>query len=334
MGVARRALGLGAAASSSAGALSVCAGALLGCGSAQMTERVYDGHHVVGPYVEPEAYSAYARGMYLEEHGDRQGALVAYRRAQASDPDSPAIRTRLGALLCATDREAGLEELLTDGDARDYAPAWAERARCLHSDHRPAEALEAARRAVALAPDNPLANLLIAQLERERARPEAARAWLFAWILRDPNAAAFWRAIDDQGQLLGDASLGALARAGRPRDPGAEPDEYATADSDPLHVALLASASGNSSVAREQAELLLAANPRDGSALILALYAAACSLDEARFAKLLRDSGASQLPRGELVPLMTELIRARVGNDAAEGWSSAYRRVTMSESAR
>jgi tetratricopeptide (TPR) repeat protein len=325
MALALRALGFAARSSLSAGALS-----LLGCGSAQMTERVYDGHRVVGPYVEPEAYAAYARGTYLEEHGDRPGAIAAYRQAQASDPASPAISTRLGALLCETDLRAGLEALPTDGAGRYYAPAWAERARCLHGDHRPTEALQAARQAVALAPDNPTANLLIARLERERARPEAARAWLFAWILRDPNAAAFSGPIDEQGKLLGDPSLGALARSGRPSDPGTDPDADAigSRESPPLQVALQASATGDSRLVREQAELLLAANPKDGSALILALYAAACSLDEALFTKLLRESRASQLPAGELVPLMTELLRARVGEDAAQGWSSAYRRVS------
>src|SRR4051794_7699903 len=99
-----------AALSRGAGALSCSAGAvsLAACGAAPMTERVYAGHRVVSTYVAPDAYAAYARGMYLEEHGDRQGAISAYRRAQASDPDSPGIGTRLGALLCESDTEAGL----------------------------------------------------------------------------------------------------------------------------------------------------------------------------------------------------------------------------------
>jgi cytochrome c-type biogenesis protein CcmH/NrfG len=102
--------------------------------------------------------------MYLEQHGDWAGAASAYRRASARDPDSPGIAARLGAIACRTSLEAALVEFQTAGIARDYAPAWAERARCLLAHHDPARALDAARRAILLDPSNPDASLCVAQI--------------------------------------------------------------------------------------------------------------------------------------------------------------------------
>src|SRR5688572_25585837 len=98
--------------------LGACMLGLLGCGSTQSTERVFHGHVVVGPYVEPEAYAAFAEGMYLEQHGHWDEAARAYRRARAFDPDSPGIATRLGAIACRTSLEAALEEFQTSGIGR------------------------------------------------------------------------------------------------------------------------------------------------------------------------------------------------------------------------
>jgi tetratricopeptide (TPR) repeat protein len=303
--------------------------ALAACGPAATTERVFAGRAEVGPYIEPEAYAAFAEGVYLEEHGDREGALRAFRHAQSRDPDSPAIATRIGALLCPSDLAAALDEIETSGFARDYAPAWATRARCLHDHGNSDTALEAARRAVRLDPWNPDANLLVARIHRERAEPERAGAWLFGWLLSDPGASTYWRAIAEEAALSRDVSVGELARALGPlSEGGAAGAEPAGPDPErPVTLATRAARQGQPALALEQAELALAANPRDADALVTALYAAALLGDDAALARLLANGRAGTAPSPELAPLLGDVLRFRVGDEAAERWLAAYRRL-------
>jgi tetratricopeptide (TPR) repeat protein len=305
-----------------------CLLALIGCGASQNTQRVFQGEVVVGPYVEPEAYAAFAEGVYLEQRGDYPGAMSAYRRAQALDGDSPGIAARLGAVTCRSNLAAGLEEFQTSGVARDYAPAWAERALCLHRHADAQRALAAARRALALDSRNPDANLLIAELHREAARPDAARAWLFAWALEDPDAAAHSRAIEAQAWLLGDRALVALARSARAANTeDAEGARVEVVPRGPAELALSATSRGEPDIASRQAALALAANPEDADALVAALFAASALLDDERFRDLLEHARASAAPRPEAASLMIELLRIRVGDDAAERWRTAYQRL-------
>jgi tetratricopeptide (TPR) repeat protein len=301
---------------------------LVACGSAHTTERVFTGRTERGPYIEPEAYAAFAEGVYLEEQSDRDGALRAFRRAQSRDPDSPGIATRIGALLCRSDPAAALEELETSGIAREYAPAWAVRAACLHRQGNPDEALEAARRAVRLDPQNAAANLLTARLLRERAEPDRAGAWLFGWLLSDPGASASWRAITEEAALSGDASLGELARELGPlSDAGAHAEPAGPEAERPMTLATRAAQHGQLALALEQAELALAADPRDADALVVALYAAALVGDEAALTRVLESTRGTTAPSPELAPLLEHVLRLRVGDEAAERWLVAYRRL-------
>jgi tetratricopeptide (TPR) repeat protein len=307
--------------------LGACVLGLLGCGSTQSTQRVFQGHVVVGPYVEPEAYAAFAEGVYLEQRGDWDRAASAYRRARARDPNSPGIAARLGAIACRTSLEAALDEFQTSGFAREYAPAWAERARCLLAHRDPTRALESARRAVMLDPSNPDANLAIALIHREQGRPELARAWLFAWALGDPDASAYRSAIAQEARLLGDGALALLIdRSGEhPRDDSGGPE----AAPPPTRMAQRAIARGEPAAAAQHAALALDADPEDADALVLALLAASLESDEARFAELLVRARASAMPpESDAAAWMAELLRARVGDDAAERWLDAHRRVS------
>jgi tetratricopeptide (TPR) repeat protein len=308
--------------------LGACVLGLLGCGSAQTTQRVFDGHVVVGAYVEPEAYAAFAEGVYLEARGEWEAAASAYRRARSRDPDSPGIAARLGAIACRTSLEAALDEFRTSGVARDYAPAWAERARCLLAHHDPARALEAAQRAVMLDPKSPDANLAIAQIHREQGRPDRARAWLFAWALVDPDAVAHRHAIEQQAGLLGDGDLALLITSlARHTPDGDLGTDYVTPPS-PAGLARLAITGGEPDMASRHATLALEANPEDADASIIALFAASLELDEARFLELLRSVRASAEPPGaDASAWMAELLRARVGDEAAERWLDARRRL-------
>ncbi len=312
----------------------VTAVAWLGCGTTQTTQRVIHGRVVEGPYIEPQAYAAFAEGVYLEERGDWAGATRAYRRAQARDPDSPSIATRLGAISCRESLEAGLAELETSGLARDHAPAWAERARCLHRHGDRVRALEAARRAVMLDPGNAGANLLTAELHREAGRPERARAWLFAWALSDPAAAAHSGAIHREAELLGDDALAALITALARRFHADAGDAAAPTEASPAPRALLELARGRPEQAAALAQLGVDANPEDPDALVAALVATSLLGDETRFATLLRGARANSAPRSEAATALAELLRARVGDEAAERWLAAYRRVTATPPAR
>lgn len=299
-------------------------GAVLGCSAHRTTERVFDGHTVVGRYIEPEAYAAFADGVYREAHGDTAGALRSYRRAQASDADSPAIAVRIAALTCSTDLEAALSGLDTAGIGQSYAPAWLERARCLQQHGQDEQALAAVRRAVMLDSDAPDANLLAAQLLRQQRATAAASAWLFAWLLASPSAGTRRASIEAEARELGDGALEELARGSElaPLEPA--PQESSEPAPHPLELARQASPT-DAELALTEARRVLAANPRDADALVIALSAAHRLGDERAFGELLRGAVTTSLPDAELAPLVLELLRHRAGEDAAQMWAEADR---------
>ena len=338
---------------------------MLACGSGQSTHRVFAGRTIAGPYIEPQAYAAYAEGSYLEGRGDWAGAKHAYQRALESDPDSPAIWTRLGVIACRHDLESALEQFQTDGVSNDYAPAWAERASCLRRHGNDLGALESARRAVLLDPGNAEANLLIADIYGAQSQSERASAWLFAWLLRDPSAASQWRTLLERGVSLKDRALEQLARdevnrrnelgnlddsfnAGPVRSPASSAPRAWPAVESALRagdlslartkageqgvstrtLALLAMANGQPSLGLAQAELLLAADPTDGNALIAALFASSLLGDAVKFAELLHRAQGNELPETELAQQMAELLRWYVSDAAADQWQLAYQRAT------
>lgn len=334
--------------------LTVALPLLTACGSGHGTERVFDGHAVRGRYIQPEAYAAYAEGVYREEHGDFAGAEQAYRQALGRDGQSPEILTRLGVLACRQS-VARAQRLFERANALEpYAPAWAARARCL-AGQQPVAALEAALHSVRLAPQAPEANLLVARLYRENAQPELARAWLFAWLLLEPELGARSDELQKETAQLGDAQLsllasevlqrrsehadGARARAARGQPP---PDLIAAlraqraelarqlateARITPLELSLLATANAQPELGLAQAELLLDANPRDSGALIAGLRAAAQLSGDEPLRRILRKAQGEQMPGPELARALGEVLRARVDDEAARSWSQAYQRV-------
>jgi len=331
------------------------------CSAAPGTERIFDGRTISGPYIEPSAYAAYADGAYLEARGEWKAAEDAYRRALKQDPDSPSIWTRIGAIQCRTDLARALEAFRAATEHSSHGPAWAARARCLHGHGRSAEALEAAQAAIGFDPSNADANLLIADIYREQARPASSRTWLFAWLLLDPSAASHWKALDARAKSLGDPALSLLIRSAlehgvqqgseqsaaalsalqppRP-EPGLHPDlEAAITRGDlpsaraaaqevglsAIDLALFALHLGNPALAANQAELVLGANPESADAWIVALSAAAVSSDHEAFTRLLAHAGAAQLPTTELAQRIADLLRWWVDETAAAEWTKAYR---------
>lgn len=332
---------------------------LAGCGAAHGTQRVFSGRSVEGPYIEPQAYAAYARGSYLEARGDWAGAEQAYRRALSRDPDSPGIWTRLGVLACKRDLKSALEYFQTDGVGQGYAPAWAERGRCLREQGDPRGALDSARRAVTLDPSNVEANLLVADSYAEQDQPARSSAWLFAWLLRDAAASSHWRELYERGERLGDPGLQRLAlaqvnrwggvdatgmrtanRIPSPASPARHGTEAALRAGDlpsarleaskeqiaPLELALLATANGQPALGLAQAQLILAADPDDGDAYVAALAASALLGDTATLAALLAEDHVRRAPSPDLAERMSELLKWYVGDAAAGQWSLAFRR--------
>jgi hypothetical protein len=180
-----------------------------------------------------------------------------------------------------------------------------------------------------LDPGNPDANLLAAELQRDGGQAERARAWLFAWALSDPAAAAHSEAIRREGQLLGDGALVALAATlARRAHAGVTDGDATDADPSPARQALLEIARGQPELAATRAQLGIDANPGDPDALVAGLVASHLLADEAAFVALLRRTRSSGAPGADTAALMAELLRARVGDEAAERWLAAHRRVT------
>lgn len=332
-------------------------GALLlavGCGSLRTTERVFNGQTVEGRYIESQAYAAYTEGAYREARGEWAQAEQAYRRALRSDGQSPQIWTRLGVLACRDSLPRAREHFERALALQPFAPAWTELARCLAARQQPKEALQAALNGTRLDPRGASSNLLLIRLYRETAQPQLARAWLFAWLLLDPELDTLAEQLSQESRLLADEELTVLTAAtlqrhmGR-RQPPLQPLALATSDTpaaladalrageleraralaseaglSPLELATLALDSGSTKLALEQAELLVQANPDDSAALITGLAAAALQGDEPRFRSLLRRTESDELPPRDLAQRLTGLLREKVGDEAAESWRSAY----------
>jgi tetratricopeptide (TPR) repeat protein len=318
-----------------------------------------NGRAVNGTYIDPEAYAAYTEGAYREARGEWAAAERAYQRALEEDPGSPGIWLRLGVLACRTDLARALDDFRS-ADARGDVPEVSlERARCLHRHGQLDAARQAAEHAAQLDPANGAANLLVAELYRQSSRPDTARHWLFAWLLLAPDVSVQRAELLKEVEQLSDPGLSALAnerlerslgddisdtvRAAPSRAPNQAPADVlialssgdlalarlraSAAGASFLDLALWALENGRPDLAFSQAETAVEANPRDQDALIIALLAAHLSGNDTGFHRVLRSADGRSLPRARLAGALTELLRARVGDDAAERWWAAYLRL-------
>lgn len=316
--------------------------------------RIVDGRPTLGRAISGQAYALYARAAQREAEGDLEGALRFYEAAAREDPDGAEIWTRVGALRCRL-APTSADEAFELGKEADpaHAPLFVERARCaLHRGDPPA-AIAAAERAVALDPDDLDASILRAAAIERSGRGEEAVHALRALTVRHPGRAAAWLALFDLARRRGDAAL-ALEAARRAREiapdlaavlrpavpalaPLAEIDAALRADDlgkarrlalrarlPAGELGLRAAALGRAALAREQADLVLGADPADASARIALAAAADLAGDAGALGEAMRSIPGRSTPPSPLARLLfAEVLARRAGADAARAWLDA-----------
>ena len=324
---------------------------LVGCHAGGTVVRLVDGQEVRGRAVREEAYALYVRAAVLEASGETERAVATYLRVLDYDPMSVESWTRIGALLCVSD-STGAHRAFVAGESIDanYEPLWRERARCNLRSGEFSEALRRALRAARLDPDRVETSLLVAEAYERAGKVDDARRWLTALVLRSEASAQAWNWALAFAERHEDQALLQRARAHlellRPAaDDRIDPETGRAAIDRALlayeldsarslavrsgipaaEVALRAAALGRSKLAREQALLVLDADPRSSDAWVAALVAGDLDRDVGLIetaAASLADDPAPLSPLGVL--LLREVLERVAGADAAQAWSMAY----------
>ncbi|WP_437283080.1 hypothetical protein WME90_21635 [Sorangium sp. So ce375] len=330
---------------------------IAGC-AAPRVARSIDGQIIEGRPIAAYAYALYAIGAEAEARGDLATALEAYELAERGDPDSADIWTRVGSVRCRLGRGEAADAAFERARAieADYEPAYREQARCDLAAGRLEAALRRIDRAILLDPEGDDGALLRAEILRRLGRTDDARLALRALVVRRPRSTEAWRAqhavaveagdraaADQAARRLRELAAPGAAALGRRLPSGgrlAEVDEALVlgelrrarrlardADLTPAEVAVRAAALGRVGEAREQAELVSAADPASASALVALAVAADLSGDLdalTRACDALDLSAAAGGPTVGPSPLarllFAELLFRRVGRDAALTW--------------
>ncbi len=152
-------------------------------------------------------------GLALAERGQHEQAEAALRRAVERDPALVAGHVALAKLAmlrrAASDAEARCRAALDH--AADHPEALALLAQALRDQRRDGEARQAAERALAAAPAQPLARLVDAQLRRAAGDASDARARLAALVADDPPGVVAIEALTELGHA--EDALGAYEAA-------------------------------------------------------------------------------------------------------------------------
>ncbi len=275
-------------------AAALCAAALFaGCERPRVV-RSAAGELVLGRFIAPQAYEAYARATLAEAEGRLPQAADAFRAAAVLDPDGPEPWTRLGAVLCLQDDPRAADEAFAAALEADpsFAPAYKERARCALGRRDAAGALAAAELALVLDPEDEDTALVYADALAEGGRVGDARSVLVALLVRGPPRAGVAERLMKLATAEDVASRRLAARAtalasARPAARTVEDVDRALLAGDltaaralaasagvaPGALALRAAALGATALAAEQARLVGGADPGDGDAAAAALIA-------------------------------------------------------------
>lgn len=302
------------------------AGLVTGCGvlgDDAVTRRVH-GHTQVGHFVGEDAYLAYAEGAIAEAKSDHERALAAYQRAADEDPRSADPWTRIAAVRCARgDAADATEAAFARAIHRDptYAPAFSERARCRLSRGDAERALGDAETAVRLDPSDPTTTLGLAACLRALGRDAEAARWLRGLRARapgEPRTQAELSALTagtgtPERRPLGDVDA-ALAASDLPRARKAATGKLSSAE-----LALRAAALGAMGLAREQALLVLGAEPTSADARVALLVAGDALADTVAVERALSAVPERTAPPSPLAALLLrEVLSRRAGEGAAE----------------
>jgi tetratricopeptide (TPR) repeat protein len=329
--------------------------ALGGCADPKVV-RIVDGRPETGRFISEGAYALYAYGAEAEARGNLGSALRGFSLAAREDPDSPEVWTRLGTLHCRTGPPGAVPrdavEAFDRAEALDpgFGPLHRERARCLLAHGDAPAALVEAERALALDPDDLPTALTRGEALERAGQPAEARRAFFAAAARRPAAVEPWLALVDLARRAGDAALAraaaehavalspALAASLRTTVPDLAPlaavdaalraGDLAGAQHRALaarlpgaELALRAAASGHTAMAREQAELVLGADPADASARIALAAAADLSDDLPALAAAMRGIPLRSTPPSRLGRLLfAEILARRTDAEAARAW--------------
>lgn len=295
------------------------AGCLLACNVlSPPVSRTVDGVTTEGRFIEPDAYAVYAVAALREARGQWREALELYERAFDIDDRGPEIRTRIGAVACKLHDTKRADRAFSAARAADpdYGPLWYELALCHKARGQLADAERAALEAVRLDPERYEASLLAADLAELRGDVAAA------WRLRDalathaPRSLAVQRALLDAARRAADGPR--VTRAERALAAMSHSPSDARRASGVAR-ALDALARGDVSSARHQAEVLLAADPGNGDALVVALFSADLQQDHAAFARLLQAADQPGKPASsEVLNLLESLLARRVSAQAGQ----------------
>jgi Tfp pilus assembly protein PilF len=329
-------------------ALACPAGCALSQGS---VTRVTDGVEREARPVSAEAYAYYSRAVLFEAKGDARAALLAYKTALREDPNSAELYARAASVECTQSRAAG------DASARaaqvDFAraieldptssQAWSLSARCAARQASLREALDRARKAAAFDPSSVSCSLLVAQYAEALGDLSTARAWLDGLVASAPTSrealhafAAFAKRQGDRGRQLhaerqltelGSAKAdvsATLHRALVRADLKAARQAATELRMPAAELALRAVRESNPTVATEQAQLTLAADPDDANAWIAALAAADLARDRSSVEHLVTAAPiAASTPNPLALELLGELLARLVGDDARAAWDAA-----------
>ena len=142
--------------------------------------------------VDPSSAEAWSNlGLVLEAVGRQEAAINALKEAVRRDPRAADIAANLAAMLMANHQLDDAEAAARHATSADpqYPQGWYNLALVLEARNRTLEALNAASRAASLAPGQTEFAGLKAQLERDVAAPDRARATLEAALARNPTSA-------------------------------------------------------------------------------------------------------------------------------------------------
>jgi tetratricopeptide (TPR) repeat protein len=313
------------------------------CASSNRVTRISAGHRIEGRYIADEAYAAYVSGAVLEAQGRIESARAAYEEAIRHDQESPELWTRVGALRCRTRPDTAAAdpwEAFSRAAAIDpsYEEAWTERARCHLQRGELVDAVADATKAVSLDPDRTEPVLVLVNALERRGQLEQAKRWLIGLVTREPGLAEAHEAAQAFASRTGDAALFHASRRALSelRTPGASgaagdvDDALTRGDFDKARrlaasarlssgsLALRAAALGKLPFARDQAELVMLADPSNADARVAAIVAADLARDDAALRRALSNLPESFTPLSPLATLlMGEVLRRRIGEDAA-----------------